>query len=390
MKKLIVIGLIFCALPALPQEFGEGGNVSTEESNGVKGEGGNTTAADVETRKKRDDKGIMDYMQFYPIGEDPSIRLMTSYRNEETILFEGRPYARFSFYNNFYKGMTNGKKHTYAAYLNFKGHLRMYTDNSLPVKTPSYPILIGTQHLFRLCDATVSEKREQRAKKRGEEAKPDVRFLGFSVESGHYSNGQPDCAFARGVPDGCAECDSIYDADATPDADLSTIFNRESGNFSTNLTEVVGNFRAYKLDGDEMTVRMHSVNLGFTYYHDYFLFLAPFGGFSDRDILIYGRWRFQAQYEFTRNITCGRIAAKQRFEWIEKPHGSVNPFRSETSFTYYPFNRIKAFGFVVSAIYGHDDYNFRFIDSGFQGAFGITWSQFPPLNIKRERGSSNP
>ncbi|MEL7148098.1 MAG: hypothetical protein AAFO69_17110, partial [Bacteroidota bacterium] len=37
--------------------------------------------------------------QFYPIGEDPLIRGMTSYTRKETILFEASPTVRFSFAN---------------------------------------------------------------------------------------------------------------------------------------------------------------------------------------------------------------------------------------------------------------------------------------------------
>lgn len=82
--------------------------------------------------------GFNDYAQFYPIGEDPNIRFMTSYTKEETILFEANPTVRFGFYNNFMKGLMNSKKHTQAWYTSFRSQLRMYTDNSKPVKTPSY------------------------------------------------------------------------------------------------------------------------------------------------------------------------------------------------------------------------------------------------------------
>ena len=95
-------------------------------------------------------KSFNDYAKFYPIGDDPNIRFITSYVKQEDILFEANPVLKLSFYNNFVKGLINEDKHTQAWYISFKPQIRMYTDNSLPIKTPSYRIFLGTQHLFNL------------------------------------------------------------------------------------------------------------------------------------------------------------------------------------------------------------------------------------------------
>ncbi|TDD94126.1 hypothetical protein [Flavobacterium cellulosilyticum] len=313
-------------------------------------------------------KSFNDFAQFYPIGEDPSVRYMTSYTKQETILFEANPIIRYSLYNNFMKGlMDENQKHTQAWYIAFKPQLRMYTDNSLPVRTPSYKILLGTQHLFRI-NATNTENQN---------------FWGFSLESGHYSNGQDGSSFSELYPDGSPEGDAIYNT-IDQSTDLSKIINRRSGNFSTNLTEIIFNYRTYKIDDDNVPKQLHSFNLGYTLYHNRFVGIGNFGGYTPNDIKIYGRHRLSAGYEFMKvlqKLDDKRFSIKQNLELIEKPHQSVNPFRSESIVTFYPFTKSKTVGFFVSYIYGHDNYNLRLVDSGHQATFGITWSQFPPFSI---------
>ena len=315
-------------------------------------------------------KSFNDYAQFYPLGDDPNIRLMSSYTKNETILFEANPIIRFSVYNNFMKGLMNEKKHTNSWYFSFRPHIRMYTDNSLPVRTPSYRILLGTQHMFRL-------KTESREKE---------NFWGLSLETGHYSNGQDGCTFSENFSDGSIKCDSIYNM-INSSTDLSDIVNRKSGNFSTNLTEIILNFRTYDLDDDNLPLKSHSFNAGYVLYHNKFLGIGDFGGFTGNDIKIYGRHRFLFGYEYMKvlqHFEGKRISIKQDFELIYKPHESVNPIRSETNFTLYPFSKSKAIGFFVTYIYGHDNYNIRFVDSGNQFSTGLTWSQFPPFPLTGE------
>ena len=122
------------------------------------------------------------------------MRYMSSYVKWETILFEANPIANFSLYNNFEKGLMNGKNHLQAWYFSFKPQLRMYTENSLPVKTPSYRIFPATQHMFRLQPPNDSVQ----------------RFWGFAFESGHYSNGQSGCAFSEMYEDGTKESNRNY------------------------------------------------------------------------------------------------------------------------------------------------------------------------------------
>jgi hypothetical protein len=314
-------------------------------------------------------KNSSEYIQVYPIGDDPNIRGMSSYRPEETILFEANPIVRFSVYNNFLKRLMNDSCHAQAWYISVRPQFRMYTDNSLPVKTPSYRVLLGTQHLFRLPDPGSAARKEH--------------FLGFSLESGHYSNGQSGCAFSETVEDGSPQCDSVYNL-LTPETDLSKMLNRRSGNYSTNLTELIFSYRIYTIDGNNCPMNGHIANAGIMLYHDRFLGIGNFGGYSDNDIKLYGRWRYLAGYEYMHVFKNGegtRISLKENMEWIAGAAEQVNAFRNEVIVTWYPFPKSRALGFFAGYIYGHDNYNFRFVDSGHQGFIGITWTQFPPIQL---------
>lgn len=300
------------------------------------------------------------------------MRWMSSYSPYERIIVEANPIVKFSLYNNFVQRMADTTKlHSMAQYFDFRPQLRVYSGNSLPVKTPSYRILLGTQHMFRL------KKRQPKT----------VEFIGFAIQSGHYSNGQAKCAFCEDADDGSAACDSVYRS-INDNTDLSAILNRKNGNFSTNLTEFTVNYRLNKIDGHQVAKRSHSFSLGYTLYHDKLLGMFKLGGYSTADIAIFGKHRFLASYEYTMVFWISKKRGfYQRFRWkhnlevIVGAHPHVNPVRFESTASYYPFQTLRSIGLMVSFIYGHDNYNYRFVDSGRQLSVGITWDLFPPIKL---------
>jgi hypothetical protein len=212
-------------------------------------------------------------------------------------------------------------------------------------------------------------------------------FMVFYLESGHYSNGQANCAFSEDFNDGSPDCVNIYGL-INSSTNLSEILNRESGNYSTNLTEMIVNYRQYTLDSSDLAIKMHSVNIGYTLYHDKMFGVVDIAGYTEKDIKIYGKHRFLIAYEFMTVLKRSkgpRISIKQDLEIINGAHEFVNPFRSETMLSIFPFQRSKAIGFFTSYIYGHDNYNYRFVDSGHQFSIGIRWDQFPPITMKGPR-----
>lgn len=313
----------------------------------------------------QDGKPRMEYHQYYPIGDDATLMYKTSYVKSETILFEANPIVRYSFFNNIQGNLLIGKDNAYAFYVAFKPQLRMYTENSLPVKMPSYKIQLGFQWLRRV---------------RGND------FFTIGLESGHYSNGQAMCAFNELIPDGSPQCDSIYSL-ITPKSNLSDMLNRKSGNYSTNLTELIFNYKFNHFDDQARPDRVHSITLGFNLYHDRFWGLLPFGGYSDADIKIYGWMRYTIGYEYTflyKATEPKRITASQKFEIIQGAHPWVNPLRSVTSITFFPVGNFQEFGITASFVHGHDDYNYRFVDSGNQFGIGLAWNVFPSFQIMQK------
>lgn len=313
----------------------------------------------------------------YPIGDNPTVAYKTNMKNiPEEILFEANPILRMPLYNNIARRLTSGKLYSSGStlYLGFKPQFRMYNQNSKPVKTPSYKIsILGFQYVKRLPEVSFAKG----------------QLLAFSVESGHYSNGQSGCTYSKNFDDNDAGCEIVY-SQITPATNLSNLLNRESGNFSTNYTEVIVNYRLITaLDEDYKPTKSLSVKLGLNRYHNKLLFLADLGGYNENDIKIYGKNRFLGGVEylfsadresaFNKKLKIDRFSNSLNVEYIDTPHPFVNPWRIELTSTVYLKNNL---GVFIGGIYGHDNYNMRFVDSGKQFTAGITFDIFPPIEIK--------
>ncbi len=252
------------------------------------------------------------------------------------------------------------KRRSDAIYITFQPHIRMYAENSKPVKTPSYRILLGWQQLYKT---------------------KNNNFFAWAFETGHYSNGQSGCAFLAGEDDETMPCTDFH-ATITDDSNLSELLNRKNGNFSTNTTKLSVNFRFNNLNKFDKPYKVHSFTASWELYHNKFIGLLDFGGYTDFDINIYGRNRFGLGYEYIHVWKPKlRYSIEQKIELIQGAHPFVEPLRSETTFTLYPFDR--DIGIFASYIYGHDNYNYRFVDSGNQISIGVSWDWFTPFQIKR-------
>ena len=310
---------------------------------------------------------------FYPIGDNPSIGYKTNIVSDETILFEANPFLRLRLINTMDKFMSttpnnNWKQNWgFAWYIAYRPQLRMYTDNSMPAKTPSNKISIAAFQWAKVFESSTQK----------------LSMLAISFESGHYSNGQDRCAFNANIADGTKACDSVYNL-ITDKTDLSKILNRSSGNFSTNYTEIIISYKWFPaIDQKFRPMQAWSVQGGINVYHDKLLFVGNVGGYSDADITIYGRNRFTAGGSYMWRISQAnlrRFVIAVNTEIIATPHPSVNPWRGELTFTYFMHNST---GFFASVNAGHDNYNYRFVDSGFQLFAGLTFDVFPPVQLKR-------
>ncbi|WP_420601736.1 hypothetical protein [Flagellimonas sp.] len=316
------------------------------------------------------DKNV--FKEYYPIHIKPSIGYASNMTSLEDILFEARPVVNYSIHNNMMRVMQKYKrKPSNAVYFSFQPHLRMYSENSFPVKMPSYKILLGWQRLYKT---------------------PRHNFFAWAIESGHYSNGQSGCPFLVGEEAESEACEEFLRS-VGPNADLTALLNRRNANFSTNTTKITLNYRfnnLYQRKGrkTELSIpyKVHSVILGWELFHNNLLGLIDIGGYTDFDINIYGRNRFTVGYEFIHTYKSRfRYAFKQELVLIDKAHNHVERLRSVTSFTLYPFRKAREIGFFINYIYGHDDYNYRLVDSGNQFGAGVNWDWFAPFEIRRVR-----
>jgi len=225
---------------------------------------------DLQAQKKIDTDKVN--REIYPFPQIQNMGWMSSYTQDTTILFEANPKVRYSFYNDFDNYLKDKSRETSASdtekkfgkcfYVGFNPQLRMYVDNSLPVRMPGYQVVLGTQYgkLFK------GKKLDF------------TRLAAISLESSHFSNGQAGSAFARGIRDETPASDSVYKT-ITNDTKLSDKLNRLDGNFSTNLTVLGLSYRSIKANPDNcIQDRIWHFQLEYTLYHDGFPGVISFGG----------------------------------------------------------------------------------------------------------------
>lgn len=312
-----------------------------------------------------------DYIQYYAFGEDPQLKLTNSLYRKESILFEATPVVRFSIYNDFVYGLKNLKEHTSAWLLSLEPQLRVYEDSNLPVRTPNLKFSLETQHLFRLANdpnpGGGSEK-----------------FLGILFKSGHLSNGQSDCLFLKHAARNSPECQGIHSSLKQYD-NLADLLNRETGNFATNLTELVVNYQSYKLGMYNIPYELKSFSLGYQYNHFNIWGLSRMGAVSEYLFDIFGRHKvfftFDHSYVFKKGMG-RRLTLRHTLNFIPDAHLQINPIRLENSAIFYPFVHPKALGILLGYAYGHDNYNSRIIDAGHQISLGVSYKLFAPISLK--------
>ncbi len=299
------------------------------------------------------------FKEYYPISVRPELSAGLGNNSYEEILLEARPVVYYGVYNDLRSALNKDTITTGdAIYLSFQPEFRIYNEESKPVKTPSYKLLIGWQKIFK----TVEDN-----------------FFTAAIETGHYSNGQAGSAFSTQFDDGSPESQALYET-FTDDTDLAALLNRQTGNFSTNLTRLSLNYRRNKFNDKNIPTTIHSFTATYQLYHNRFLGIADFGGYNPEDIDIYGRHRIELGYEYTSNFKGVRYIISEQLKYHFGSHPSSVPLRSETRFLVFPFSN--DFGFMAQLSMGRDNYNYRFLDSFTRFSVGITWDWFTPFVIK--------
>lgn len=326
-------------------------------------------------------------LNFYPIGTNLSIGYLGNLKAaRESYLFEAQPVVKLPFFNNIYKNMRQEKAApdapfgeklklaTHAAYASFRPQLRMFDDASMPVKTPSYKIGIGYQHFFSL------NKKDKYGAINGGGSR---RYLAVAFETGHYSNGQSGAAFDENLIDGTPAADSLY-RNIDNNTDLAAILNRMSGNFSTNYTEILVKYLQVGRTQNNYAMDWFSIEAGWTRYHDKLLYMIPIGGYTENDIVLYGKNFYHLNLEYMSRFRNGsyidRIKLNVNYEYLYKPHPSVTRSRIEVIAGIYHKSNV---GIYTKLAFGHDTYNYRFVDNISHWGIGLTYDLFPSLEFAR-------
>ena len=290
------------------------------------------------------------FNSYLPIMESSSISWRSPMNKNENIVFDLQPTLYYQFYNTYSNQEGLDKQ---AVYANFKSHLRMYNENSLPVKTPSYKAFLGYQRSF-------SWSKNQ---------------LNIAIETGHYSNGQSRCAWDASVADGSEECQAAYRA-INDDTDLADIYNRNSGNFSINLSQLIVQFVIPRVDETKLrdAAIAHRFTLTLGRNDEAFALLFDFSGKED-DIQLVGDNFINIETEsfFSPNEKLD-FSLKNELEYVNGVHASINPWRYTFSVNVFPLEWVTAF--YVAYTTGHDNYNYRIVDSGNQISVGVRWDLF--------------
>lgn len=299
------------------------------------------------------------YRQYLPINTHAQLSYLSPGTSLETILFDAQPIARYHVYNDIMKKNLRVEPVGRAFYISFRPQIRMYNSQSNPVRTPSYKIALGSQW------SKLFHKSNTRAHQ-----------LAISLESGHYSNGQPNCFLSNQFLDGSSSCDSLYSFIAEGE-DITQRVNRSSGNFSTNWTELIFQYKWMKADSENYMENIsHALRLGYTHYHNRFIIFGKFGGFSSNDIELYGSHFFHGYYEyysyFMFNDKPVDFIFIQSFDIVTNADPRISKLRSLSKVVIFPFGSdLGVFGAIIN---GRDNYNIRFVDDVTQFQIGLTWT----------------
>ncbi|NBG65738.1 hypothetical protein [Acidiluteibacter ferrifornacis] len=292
---------------------------------------------------------------YLPMMKTSSLNWASAMNKNETILFEAQPTIYYQIYNQ-YRQDSLAKKQ--ALYVYFQSHFRMYNEESLPVKTPSYMGFIGWQKSYNW-----------------------VRKSQFTwlLETGHYSNGQSRSTWNEQFEDGSDSSEAAYRA-INNESNLSQLLNRSTGNFSVNLSRIRFQYVIPQKREQENRVLLHKIALEYLRYHAAFAMLIDYtDGISDVEII--GENQFQLEYESVfETVNRSRLTFNQECTYLAGSHPSINPIRLKSTISFFPKDWVT--GFFVSYIHGHDNYNYRIVDSRNQVQLGI---HFDFYNLRQHR-----
>ncbi|MFN0097480.1 MAG: hypothetical protein ACKVS7_02315 [Gemmatimonadaceae bacterium] len=304
--------------------------------------------------------------------EASTLALLTP--TNKDLLFEARPALHLYVLNQF--GDQYWQKHgqrergfmkeiASATAISFLPEIRMSTDRSSPVRTPSYRIRATQQAVWM-----------KRAPANG----AGFRMTGLKLTLfGHYSNGQSGCRLRGFAPVATAGADSVC-APVDPIVAPQRLPNFDTGDFSTSYFALAFDQR-YGNAGPSGDPLSGLWEWGLE-YQVHPIGLQP-GGTDQEQALTYGMHELTSRYAWERRFAESRKLAgvfrvsalgTTRFGKDAKPI-----HRSELEVSYV-FDGLGAFGFFLRHHAGFDYYNIRYTEKSPFVSFGL---RFDPGRLDR-------
>jgi hypothetical protein len=241
--------------------------------------------------------------------------------------------------------------------------LRMFSETSSPVRTPSY-MPKGTIQLARFRNLSRSTDRDEAEFNRG----PIGMWLIDAIPFGHHSNGQNGCLFTSQGRDADGECVEL-------DPSAPRIVNKENGSFSTNYIEAMAFYGRLYLDsegaaaGDFGTRWEWRAGAGVQLNPEGYV-----GGSIDEELTdLYGPTRvlFGASTARRDAWRCGRAAAEVRLQYITEAPPGIPSLITQAEGACFPRGWGGA-GLFVRVHHGQDYYNLGFAEKITRLQFGVT------------------
>ncbi len=254
--------------------------------------------------------------------------------------------------------------------------LRMFSETSNPVRTPSY-MPKATVQLARFRNLSPLDDTDEPKFNHG----PVEMWLLDVIPFGHHSNGQNGCLFTNQSRDDEGEC-----VDDVPPEERAV--NKENGSFSTNYLEASIHYGRMYLDSpDESVAAAGNYVTRAEWRAGIGIQLNPEGyvGGSIKPELspLYGPTRvlFEGMGARRDLWRCGRAAADLRLQYITDSPAGIPSFITRIEGSCFP-RRWGGAGIFVTYYHGQDYYNLGFAEKVSRLQFGITMQREQFLSFK--------